>query len=138
MHGIRNEVVAGVTPGKGGMKFEDQVPVFNTVTDAVEKEGANTACVFVPPPFAADSILECLDAGIELIIAITEGIPVKDMAIVKRKLLETDARLIGPNCPGVITPGECKSALCLDISINRVRLESSRDLVRLLTKRFGK
>ncbi len=82
--------------------------MFNTVADAVENEGANTACVFVPPPFAADSILECLDAGIELIIAITEGIPVKDMAIVKRKLLETNARLIGPNCPGVITPGECK------------------------------
>ena len=102
------KVVAGVTPGKGGLKFEDQVPVFNTVTDAVEKEGANTACVFVPPPFAADSILECLDAGIELIIAITEGIPVKDMAIAKRKLLETGTRLIGPNCPGVITPGECK------------------------------
>jgi len=102
------QVVAGVTPGKGGLKFEDSVPVFNTVADSVANEGANAACVFVPPPFAADSILECLDAGIELIIAITEGIPVKDMALVKRRLLETDARLIGPNCPGVITPGECK------------------------------
>ena len=109
MHGIRNEGCRGSDSWQRRVeKFEDQVPVFNTVTDAVEKEGANTACVFVPPPFAADSILECLDAGIELIIAITEGIPVKDMAIVKRKLLETDARLIGPNCPGVITPGECK------------------------------
>jgi len=102
------QVVAGVTPGKGGLKFEGSVPVFNTVADSVANEGANAACVFVPPPFAADSILECLDAGIELIIAITEGIPVKDMALVKRRLLETDARLIGPNCPGVITPGECK------------------------------
>ncbi len=102
------KVVAGVTPGKGGQKFDDTVPVFNTVADSVQKEGANTACVFVPPPFAADSILECLDAGIELIIAITEGIPVRDMAIVKRRLLETNSRLIGPNCPGVITPGQCK------------------------------
>lgn len=102
------QVVAGVTPGKGGQIFNEKVPVFNTVVDSVENEGANTACVFVPPPFAADSILECLDAGIELIIAITEGIPVKDMAIVKQKLLQSNARLIGPNCPGVITPGECK------------------------------
>ncbi len=102
------QVVAGVTPGKGGQLFEGKVPVFNTVTDSVEQAGANTACVFVPPPFAADSILECLDAGVELIIAITEGIPVNDMAKVKKKLLQTNARLIGPNCPGVITPGECK------------------------------
>ncbi|HAT59706.1 MAG TPA: succinate--CoA ligase subunit alpha, partial [Opitutae bacterium] len=102
------QVVAGVTPGRGGQLFEGSVPVFNAVTDSVEQAGANTACVFVPPPFAADSILECLDAGIELIIAITEGIPVNDMAKVKKKLLQTDARLIGPNCPGVITPDECK------------------------------
>ena len=102
------QVVAGVTPGRGGQLFEGSVPVFNAVTDSVEQTGANTACVFVPPPFAADSILECLDAGIELIIAITEGIPVNDMAKVKKKLLQTNARLIGPNCPGVITPGECK------------------------------
>ena len=102
------QVVAGVTPGRGGQLFEGSVPVFNAVTDSVEQAGANTACVFVPPPFAADSILECLDAGIELIIAITEGIPVNDMAKVKKKLLQTNARLIGPNCPGVITPGECK------------------------------
>jgi succinyl-CoA synthetase alpha subunit len=102
------QVVAGVTPGRGGQLFEGSVPVFNAVTDSVEQAGANTACVFVPPPFAADSILECLDAGIELIIAITEGIPVNDLAKVKKKLLQTNARLIGPNCPGVITPGECK------------------------------
>ena len=102
------QVVAGVTPGRGGQLFEGSVPVFNAVTDSVEQAGANTACVFVPPPFAADSILECIDAGIELIIAITEGIPVNDMAKVKKKLLQTNARLIGPNCPGVITPGECK------------------------------
>lgn len=102
------QVVAGVTPGRGGQLFEGSVPVFNAVTDSVEQAGANTACVFVPPPFAADSILECLDAGIDLIIAITEGIPVNDMAKVKKKLLQTNARLIGPNCPGVITPGECK------------------------------
>jgi len=102
------QVVAGVTPGRGGQLFEGSVPVFNAVTDSVEQAGANTACVFVPPPFAADSILECIDAGIELIIAITEGIPVNDMANVKKKLLQTNARLIGPNCPGVITPGECK------------------------------
>ena len=102
------QVVAGVTPGRGGQLFEGSVPVFNAVTDSVEQAGANTACVFVPPPFAADSILECLDAGIELIIAITEGIPVIDLDTVKYKLLQTNARLIGPNCPGVITPGECK------------------------------
>ena len=101
-------VVAGVTPGKGGQKFLDKVPVYDTVKETVEKEGANVSCIFVPPPFAADGILEAIDAGIELIICITEGIPVKDMAIVKKKLIESNSRLIGPNCPGVITPGECK------------------------------
>lgn len=101
-------VVAGVTPGKGGQKFLDKVPVYDTVKETVEKEGANVSCIFVPPPFAADGILEAIDAGIELIICITEGIPVKDMAIVKQKLLASNSRLIGPNCPGVITPGECK------------------------------
>ena len=102
------QVVAGVTPGKGGQKFLDRVPIYDTVKETVEKEGANVSCIFVPPPFAADGILEAIDAGIELIICITEGIPVKDMAIVKKKLLESNSRLIGPNCPGVITPGECK------------------------------
>lgn len=99
--------VAAVTPGKGGTKFEDKLPVFNTVKDAVEKEGANTSVIFVPPPFAADSILEAIDAGIELVICITEGIPVRDMMIVKHALRRSKTRLIGPNCPGIMTPGEC-------------------------------
>lgn len=101
--------VAAVTPGKGGQTFEDTVPVFNTVHDAVEKEGANTSVIFVPPPFAADSILEAIDAGIDLILCITEGIPVRDMAIVKDALRKSGGktRLIGPNCPGIMTPGEC-------------------------------
>lgn len=100
--------VAAVTPGKGGQKFEDKLPIFNTVKDAVEKEGANTSVIFVPPPFAADSILEAIDAGIELILCITEGIPVRDMAVVKDALRKSPkTRLIGPNCPGIITPGQC-------------------------------
>jgi succinyl-CoA synthetase alpha subunit len=103
------QVVAGVTPGKGGETFESSVPIFDTVASAVRETGANTSCVFVPPPFAADSILEAIDAGVELIIAITEGIPVTDMIKVRRVLdSQTRSRLIGPNCPGVITPGECK------------------------------
>ena len=106
-------IVAGVTPGKGGMKWEDQVPVYDTVRESVEKAGANVSVIFVPPPFAADSILEALDAEIDLIIAITEGIPVKDMALVKRKLAQSQSRLIGPNCPGIITPGECKIGIML-------------------------
>jgi succinyl-CoA synthetase alpha subunit len=101
-------VVAGVTPGKGGTTFDSKVPVFDSVSQAVHETGADTSCIFVPPPFAADGILEALDAGIKLVVAITEGIPVKDMAEVKAKLLQSDARLIGPNCPGIITPGECK------------------------------
>ena len=101
-------VVAGVTPGKGGQMFEDKVPVLNTVQDAVDKEGADVSVIFVPPPFAADSILEAIDAGIRLVIAITEGIPVRDMARVKNRLQGSETRLIGPNCPGIITPGECK------------------------------
>ena len=101
-------VVAGVTPGKGGQKFQDSVPVFDTVKDAVEKEGANVAAIYVPPPFAADSILEAIDAEIPLVIAITEGIPVRDMSEVKARLATSNTRLIGPNCPGIITPGECK------------------------------
>ncbi len=102
-------VVAGAVPGKGGQKFEDKVPVFDTVAEAVEKTGANATAIFVPPPFAADAILEAVDAGIALVIAITEGIPVADMIKVRRVLDSQDrSRLIGPNCPGVITPGECK------------------------------
>ncbi|KAF0096339.1 MAG: succinyl-CoA synthetase alpha subunit [Puniceicoccaceae bacterium 5H] len=99
--------VAAVTPGKGGQKFNDKLPIFNTVAEAVEKEGANTSVIFVPPPFAADSILEAIEAGIELVICITEGIPVRDMAIVKDALKKSNTRLIGPNCPGIMTPGEC-------------------------------
>ncbi len=103
------QLVAGVTPGKGGQRFEEQVPVFDTVAEAVEQTGANASCIFVPPPFAADAILEAIDAGIELIVCITEGIPVTDMLKVRRVLDSQDrSRLIGPNCPGVITPGQCK------------------------------
>jgi succinyl-CoA synthetase alpha subunit len=101
------QVVAGVTPGKGG-QFMDGVPVFNTVQEAKEKTGANASMIFVPPPFAADAILEAIDAGVELVICITEGIPVMDMLKVKNYLAQKDTRLIGPNCPGIITPGECK------------------------------
>jgi succinyl-CoA synthetase alpha subunit len=101
------KVVAGVTPGKGGQKMDD-VPVFNTVKEAVKETGANCSLVFVPPAFAADAIMEASDAGVDLIVAITEGIPVMDMVRVKNYLKESQSRLIGPNCPGIITPGECK------------------------------
>ena len=101
------KVVGGVTPGKGGTKHLD-LPVFNTVGEAVAKTGANASAIYVPPPFAADSILEAIDAGVELIVCITEGIPVLDMVKVKRALSGSRSRLIGPNCPGVITPDECK------------------------------
>lgn len=100
-------VVGGVTPGKGGLTHEG-IPVFNTIGECVKATGANATMIFVPPPFAADSILECIDEGIPLIIAITEGIPINDMVKVKAALKRTGARLIGPNCPGIITPGECK------------------------------
>jgi len=102
-----SRVVAGVTPGKAGQKMDD-VPVFNTVLDAVDKTGANCSLIFVPPPFAADAIMEAIDAEIDLIVAITEGIPVMDMMMVKNYLADKKTRLIGPNCPGIITPGECK------------------------------
>lgn len=104
------KLVGGVTPGKGGTKFEDKVPVFNSVADAVKQTGANTSVIFVPPPFAADSIMEAADAGISLIITITEGIPVLDMVRAKAYVQSRPGvRLIGPNCPGVITPGaKCK------------------------------
>ena len=101
------QVVAGVTPGKGGQKMDD-VPVFNTVNEAVRKTGANCGMIFVPPPFAADAIMEAADGGIDLIVAITEGIPVMDMMRVKNFLKNKPCRLIGPNCPGIITPGEAK------------------------------
>ena len=100
-------VVAGVTPGKGGQDM-DGIPVFDTVRAAVEATGANVSLIFVPPPFGADAILEAADAGVDLIVAITEGIPVIDMVRVKNFLATKKCRLIGPNCPGIITPGECK------------------------------
>lgn len=100
-------VVGGVTPNKGGMSHLEK-PVFNTVEQAVKETGADVSIIFVPPAFAADAIMEAGDAGIKLIICITEGIPVQDMVKVKNYLLDTDARLIGPNCPGVITADECK------------------------------
>jgi succinyl-CoA synthetase alpha subunit len=101
------KVVAGVTPGKGGQKMDD-IPVFNTVAQAVAGEGANTALIFVPPAFAADAILEAQAAGIGVIVCITEGIPTLEMVRVMRSLQGTDVRLIGPNCPGIISPGEAK------------------------------
>ncbi|RNI29913.1 succinate--CoA ligase subunit alpha [Rufibacter immobilis] len=100
-------VVGGVTPGKGGSTHLDR-PVFNTVAEAVEKAGANVSIIFVPPAFAADAIMEAADAGIEVIVAITEGIPVKDMVAAKNYIKNKNVTLIGPNCPGVITPGEAK------------------------------
>ncbi len=107
------DVVAGVTPGKGGQdyhpeEFNRAVPVFNTVAEAVEATGADASVIFVPAPFAADAIMEAAEAGVPLVICITEGIPVQDMVKVKEYLSDRDTRLVGPNCPGVITPGECK------------------------------
>jgi succinyl-CoA synthetase alpha subunit len=101
-------VVGGVTPGKGGQKFEEKVPVFNTVREAVEQTGANTAVIYVPPAFAGDAMMEAADAGVKLIVAITEGVPVLDMTRVYPYVLEKGARLLGPNCPGLITPGKSK------------------------------
>ncbi len=102
-------LVAGVVPGKGGQEFEGKVPLFNTVADAVKQTGANASVIFVPPAFAADAIMEAADANVPLIITITEGIPVNDMVKVKRFIADKPVRLVGPNCPGVITPGaKCK------------------------------
>ncbi|MGB8166642.1 MAG: succinate--CoA ligase subunit alpha [Chthoniobacteraceae bacterium] len=102
------QLVAGVTPGKGGQTFEHEshrVPIFDTVEEAARETGATVSCIFVPPPFAADAILECIDAQLDLAVAITEGIPVNDMVKVKTMLGAAKTRLIGPNCPGVVTPG---------------------------------
>jgi len=102
------QVVAGVTPGKGGQRFDDSVTIFNTVERAVQEEGANTSVIYVPPAFAADAIFEAADAGVEFIVCITEGIPVLDMMRVRPYVMEKGARLLGPNCPGLISPGKSK------------------------------
>jgi succinyl-CoA synthetase alpha subunit len=104
------QIVAGVTPGKGGQIFEKQVPIFDTVAEAVKATGATASAIFVPPPYAADSILEGVDAELELVVCITEGIPVNDMVKVKRAIQGRKTRLIGPNCPGLVTPGEGKDS----------------------------
>jgi succinyl-CoA synthetase alpha subunit len=107
------QLVAGVTPGKGGQFFEHgghKVPIFDTVADAVKQTGATASAVFVPPPFAADAILEGADAGLDLVVAITEGIPVRDMIRAKQAMAGSKTRLIGPNCPGIVTPGEGKDS----------------------------
>src|SRR5258706_12938105 len=108
-----SQIVAGVTPGKGGQFFEHggkNIPIFDTVADAVKQTSATASAVFVPPPFAADAILEGVDAGLDLVVAITEGIPVNDMVKVKRAMEGKHTRLIGPNCPGIVTPGEGKDS----------------------------
>ena len=102
------KLVGGVTPGKGGTTFESSVPIYDTVADAVRETGANATVIFVPPPFAADAICEAVDAGLPLVVAITEGIPASDMVRVWAYLEGKPTRLIGPNCPGIITPGQCK------------------------------
>jgi succinyl-CoA synthetase alpha subunit len=104
------QIVAGVTPGKGGQLFENRVPIFDTVVEAAKQTGATVSAIFVPPAFAADAILEAVDAGLDLAVAITEGIPVNDMVKVKRALEGKKTRLIGPNCPGIVTPGEGKDS----------------------------
>src|ERR1041385_8508030 len=101
-----SQVVAGVTPGKGGQLFENKVPIFDTVAEAAKATGATVSAIFVPPPFAGDAILEAVDAGLDLVVCITEGIPVNDMVKVKRAMQGSRTRLIGPNCPGIVTPGE--------------------------------
>ncbi|HXC99409.1 MAG TPA: succinate--CoA ligase subunit alpha, partial [Verrucomicrobiae bacterium] len=103
-------IVAGVTPGKGGQLFENKVPIFDTVAEAARQTGATVSVIFVPPPFAGDAILEAVDAGLDLAVCITEGIPVNDMVKVKRAMLGKRTRLIGPNCPGVVTPGAGKDS----------------------------
>src|SRR5882762_5242429 len=108
--GYGTQIVAGVTPGKGGQRFENKIPIFDTVAEAVAKTGATASAIFVPPPFAADAILEGADAGLDLVVCITEGIPVNDMIKVKRALAGRKTRLIGPNCPGIVTPGEGKDS----------------------------
>src|SRR5437870_2716095 len=104
------QIVAGVTPGKGGQLFENKVPIFDTVAEAAKHTGATASAIFVPPPFATDAILEAVDAGLDLVVCITEGIPVNDMVKVKQAMLGKKTRLIGPNCPGIVTPGDGKDS----------------------------
>src|SRR5947199_6766150 len=104
------QIVAGVTPGKGCQLFENKVPIFDTVAEAAKQTGATASAIFVHPPFAADAILEAVDSGLDLVVCITEGIPVNDMVKVKRAMEGSQTRLIGPNCPGVVTPGEGKDS----------------------------
>jgi succinyl-CoA synthetase alpha subunit len=104
------QIVAGVTPGKGGQRFDDQVPIFDTVAQAIKESGATASAIFVPPAFAADAILEGVDAGLDLVVCITEGIPVNDMVKVRRAMEGKSTRLIGPNCPGIVTPGPGKDS----------------------------
>jgi succinyl-CoA synthetase alpha subunit len=105
------QIVAGVTPGKGGQRFDDKVPIFDTVAQAMKESGATASAIFVPPAFAADAILEGVDAGLDLVVCITEGIPVNDMVKVRRAMEGKSTRLIGPNCPGIVTPGPGKDSL---------------------------
>jgi succinyl-CoA synthetase alpha subunit len=100
-----SQLVAGVTPGKGGQMFAEKIPVFDSVAEAVAETGATASAIFVPPPFAADAILEAVDAGVEIVVAITEGIPIRDMIRVKESMKDSNSTLIGPNCPGIVTPG---------------------------------
>src|SRR5712675_1677921 len=104
------QIVAGVTPGKGGQLFEKKVPIFDTVAEAARQTGATASAIFVPPPFAADAILEAVDAGLDLVVCITEGIPVNYLVKVKGAMEGRKTRLIGPNCPGVVTPGDGKDS----------------------------
>jgi len=119
------QVVGGVTPGKGGQKFEDKVPIFNTVAEAVKKTGANATVIYVPPPFAADAMMEAADAEIPFIVCITEGVPVLDMTRVYPFVKEKGSRLLGPNCPGLISPGQSK----VGIIPGRICIEGNVGLV---------
>jgi hypothetical protein len=129
-------MVGGVTPGKGGTEI-DGFPVFDTVTDAVRQTGATASVIYVPPPFAADSIMEAVDAGLDLVCCITEGIPVLDMVKVKQYMKGKKTRLVGPNCPGVITPGECKIGIMPATSINPAKSASSPEAAHSPTKPSG-
>ena len=121
------QLVGGVTPKKGGQTHLS-LPVFNTVQEAKDKTSANASMIYVPPQFAAKAIIEAIEAKIELIVCITEGIPVIDMLKVKQSLKRSNSRLIGPNCPGIITPGECKMVLCQAIFTRKDQLELYQDL----------